>query len=252
MEPGFLGTSMAILAGDNASTAKTNYGKATVKAVNTGWAPAEADLASDILSLWGMADLGSDQTDVFTLSMTYDPNRVRTLQPGNGGFGIGTRDGNGRWVNAVDMNDGGVKTFVLGPWSPDYTLGAYGFDPDTSTAWAVINHNSDFAVQDLVPGEEGVLSHGVIYDKDAPGRDTFYMDLTGCTDLGNALEDLATKTVSIEVGPKVLDIPGAQFSHVPSGYYQYYKPPKGPEKISKNFSSFRIRREYTFMTQIRM
>ena len=32
------------------------------------------DTASDILTLWGMAsNLGSDQTDIYTLSMSYDP-----------------------------------------------------------------------------------------------------------------------------------------------------------------------------------
>jgi hypothetical protein len=57
-----------------------------------------------------------------------------------------TRDETGRWVNAVDMNFGGIGTFVAGPYAPGYGLGAYGFDPSTHTAWAVINYNGDFAV----------------------------------------------------------------------------------------------------------
>lgn len=38
---------------------------------------ADNDTASHILTLWGMADLGSSQTDVYTLAMTYDPDEAR-------------------------------------------------------------------------------------------------------------------------------------------------------------------------------
>jgi hypothetical protein len=145
MERSFVGTSMAILAGTNESTAKTNYGRPTQKAVNTGWAPAEKGLASDILTLWGMADLGSEQTDTYVLSMSFD-KKVPRQQFGNGGFGIAARNADGTWVNAVDMNVGGTKNFVKGPWDPSYGLGTYGVDASTKTAWAVINHASDFAV----------------------------------------------------------------------------------------------------------
>lgn len=144
MESGFVGTSMAILDGNNGSTTTTNYEKPTEKAVNTGWAPKDNDiLASDILTLWGMADIGSKQTDTYVLSMSYD--KTPTHQ-GNGSFGIATRDTDGNWVNAVDRNFGGNKTFVHGPWNATYGLGTYGIDPSTKTAWSVINFNGDFAV----------------------------------------------------------------------------------------------------------
>jgi hypothetical protein len=54
--------------------------------------------------------------------------------------------GDGRWALAVDVNDGGTKTFVLGPWDKSYGLDAYGVDLNDNTAWAVVNHASDFAV----------------------------------------------------------------------------------------------------------
>jgi hypothetical protein len=92
-----------------------------------------------------MADLGSGQTDVYTLSMTYEGEKI-PLHYGKCGFGIATKDDRGNWVNAVDMNYGGVKKFVVGPWNPTYELGTYGIDPSTHTAWAVINYNSQFAV----------------------------------------------------------------------------------------------------------
>jgi hypothetical protein len=85
--------------------------------------------------------------------MSYDPELPEHL--GNGGFGIATRDHEGRWVNTIDMNTGGAKTFVLGPWKPSYGLATYGVDPRTKTAWAVINHNGEFAVAngiEPVPG----------------------------------------------------------------------------------------------------
>jgi hypothetical protein len=106
----------------------------------------EGDTASDILTLWGMADLGTDTTDVYALSISYGPSKARPEHLGEGLFGLAVRDGSGGWVNAVDPNNGGTKTFVKGPWKSGYKLGTYGVDPSSKTAWAVINYNGDFAV----------------------------------------------------------------------------------------------------------
>jgi hypothetical protein len=159
IEDSYHGTTVRILSGSNTSTAMDYSNRPFTKTVDTGWTPQDPgtrkrddDLASDILTLWGMADLGSDQTDTYTLSMSYDHERVRPLHLGSGGFGIATKDGSGNWVNAVDMNSGGAKKFVVGPWEPGNKLGTYGVDPSTHTAWAVVNHNGDFAVaRDLEP-----------------------------------------------------------------------------------------------------
>jgi hypothetical protein len=154
-------TTAWILSGTKGSTAQDDNLRPLTKAVNTGWTDVdtwrskffshwfkkpEFELASNILTLWGMADLGSDHTDTYTLSMTYDQKKVMPFHPGNGGFGIVTKDADGNWVNAVDMNSGGAKMFVDGPSDPTYELGTYGVDPKTQTAWAVINYNSEFAV----------------------------------------------------------------------------------------------------------
>jgi hypothetical protein len=61
-------------------------------------------------------------------------------------LGLATKDEDGDWVNAVDMNFGGTKKFVLGPWKPGYELGTYGIDLKKHIAWAVINYTGDFAV----------------------------------------------------------------------------------------------------------
>jgi len=168
----YAGTTAQILDGTNGSTAADFDGRHFTKAVDTGWTsrpesddrdcsarhrwpwsfkkshkPKDDEMpASNILTLWGMADLGSDQTDVYTLSMSYDNHELLPIHLGKGLLGLATEDENGEWVNAVDKNFGGTKKFILGPWKPGYKLGTYGVDPKTKTAWAVINYNADFAV----------------------------------------------------------------------------------------------------------
>jgi hypothetical protein len=154
-------TTARILGGTNGSTAEDYSMRPLTKTVNTGWTDVNVrrsesfssrfkkagfDPASNILTLWGMADLGIDQTDVYTLSMTYE-GKETPLHSGKHGFGIATKDDRGRWVNAVDMNIGdSAQRFVVGPWKSEYGLGTYGIDPKTHTAWAVIDYNGDFAV----------------------------------------------------------------------------------------------------------
>jgi hypothetical protein len=153
VQDSFAGTTARILYGSNGSTAADYTGRAFTKTIDTGWTPKTVGLwnkddetASDILTLWGMADLGTNQTDMYTLSMSYDDHKLLPIQLGQGLLGLATRDEKGDWVNAVDKNTGGTKKFVLGPWKPGYALGTYGIDLRTHTAWAVINYNADFAV----------------------------------------------------------------------------------------------------------
>jgi hypothetical protein len=148
------GTNAQILSGSNGSTAADYTARPFTKIVNTGWPekyPADKwnpdlDLASNIFRLSGMADLDSQQTDTYALSMSYDQHKWSSKKVGDGAFLLVTRDETGRWVNAVDMNFGGTSKFVPGPYVSGYGPGTYGFDPNTRTAWAVINYNGDFAV----------------------------------------------------------------------------------------------------------
>jgi hypothetical protein len=105
---------------------------------------------SDVMSIWGMGELGVEETDTYVLSMSYDTtsmyygiNNMQMLK--NGKAGIATFV-NGKWVNAVNENFGGKAKFVLGPYKSNYGLGTYGIDMKTNTAWAVLNYNADFAV----------------------------------------------------------------------------------------------------------
>ena len=151
-EKGYILTTARILGGTNDSTmtdgSLITSGGSTyrhlTKAVDTGWSPGAANgpaIASDVLTLWGMSDVGSSQSDTYVLSMSYD-KAVRSQHIS----GLVSRDASGRWVNAVDRNTGGTKGFVSGPWDSCYGLGTYGVDPATHTAWAIINHTGDFAV----------------------------------------------------------------------------------------------------------
>ncbi len=92
-----------------------------------------------------MTDLGSEQTDTYALSLSYDRHRLLPAQLEKGLLSLVTRDELGRWVNAVDKNAGGTKKFVLGPYQSGYGLGTYGVDLKAQTVWAVINYVGDFA-----------------------------------------------------------------------------------------------------------
>ncbi len=175
-ESGYAGTRAAILSGSNGSLGKDYNGRALTKSVDTGWAPKGDNraLASDVITLWGMADsLATDlsdagnsnqhykyavpnatATDTYVLSMSYQAAASAAV---DAGFGIATQDAKGNWVNAVDKNTGAsAKTFVKGAWNPAYKLGTYGVDPSSKTAWAVINYDAIFAVASglqPVPGQ---------------------------------------------------------------------------------------------------
>lgn len=72
---------------------------------------------------------------------------------------IGWLDGN-EWVSAIDGNIGNTATLAMQDYYGSYdqfivefsgytlsqTIGAYGWDPFTQSVWAVLNHNSEFAV----------------------------------------------------------------------------------------------------------
>lgn len=150
-EGGYLGTTARVLNGTNGSTAVDYRGRALTKGVNTGWAARTAATASDIFTLWGMADLSAAASDPFVLSLSYDPTDISAETLYSGTFGLAVKDEHRGWINAVAKNFGGTATFIVGPWSEGYGLGTYGIDPVTNTAWAVINHNSDFAVAAMAP-----------------------------------------------------------------------------------------------------
>lgn len=154
VQDSFEGTVARILGGSNGSTANTYDGRATTKTVDTGWTSRVEGNASSTLTLWGMANnMGSTVTDTYALSMSCDP----TLLSGTGTLGLVTKDAAGNWVRAVDVNAGGTKSFIAGAYDSSYGLGTYGYDASTNTAWAVVNHNGDFAVS-IVPEPSAIVA----------------------------------------------------------------------------------------------
>jgi hypothetical protein len=162
----FNGTVARILDGTNNSTARDaslettgGEGRRLTKAVDTGWigtdrmngisasmkSNRETGPASNIFMLSGMADPGNEETDVYVLSISYDPALCRQEDLKSALFGLATKDADGKWVNAVDKDFGGAGKFVEGPWHKGYALGTYGIDPNKKTVWAVINFNGVFA-----------------------------------------------------------------------------------------------------------
>jgi hypothetical protein len=156
----FKGTIARVLDGTNNSDTrdgsldtKGGTGRRLTKEINTGWvgksslqqSKGDSCLASDILLLTGMADPGSAQTDVYTLSISYDPANFHSGHLKGGVFGLAAKDADGKWVNAVSKNIGGTIKFVSGPWKQGYALGTYGVDRSRKQVWAVINNNGNFA-----------------------------------------------------------------------------------------------------------
>lgn len=159
----YAGTTAKILSGTNGSTLADYSTRKLTKAVDTGWTDKTDALASNILTLWGMADLYVPNTDTFALSMNYDSAKVQS-----GVFGLAVND-NGTWVKATNKNVGGTPTFVYGPYNSSYALGTYGIDPTTTTTWAVVNHNSDYAVAPLnvsdVSAQVSAINNGFSYSR---------------------------------------------------------------------------------------
>jgi hypothetical protein len=140
-------TTAKILSGRYSNKAVDYQGRILTQTVDTGWSPMTTGTSSDILTLWGMTNtLGSDKTDTYALSMSYDPGSVPSTLPRSGKFGLATPGADGKWVNAADRNIGGRKKFVFGPYNTRYLLGTYGVDTKTNTAWAVVNYDGAFAV----------------------------------------------------------------------------------------------------------
>jgi hypothetical protein len=159
-----------IIASNNASgdtTVNMNF------SLNGGH-PVSPNQASDTLTLSGIntrlgggtgPDGGSILTDTFVLQMSYVNNANNT------GYYIGWWDpafnsNVGGWVNAIAGNSNanlGTDYVGSGAYLGSYAsytsaghpgngltldqqLGAYGYDTSTNTAWAVLDHNSDFEV----------------------------------------------------------------------------------------------------------
>ena len=148
---GMIGSTATILAGTNSS--------ALAQTVSMSWrtqTQAErsgSGLASDVVCLTGMAfNGGSGQTSPFVLQMDYDPDFLHGDESLLASEGMVLLEWlnpvSGQWENAIDGNFGSnTGGFRLGAWQPgDMTLGDWGVNTTSHVVWAVLDHNSDFAV----------------------------------------------------------------------------------------------------------
>ena len=140
------GMGSTIVGGDHTTTCELLGGTAgDDRTIAMAWRQAaggeKSELISDVLSLEGTGD------DTYVLQMSYNASWGTSAY-------LAWLDGN-EWVNAVAGNMGGTPTFFEDAYDPasHFMLGNYGVDTTNYVAWAVLNHNSQFAV---VP-EPGVL-----------------------------------------------------------------------------------------------
>jgi MYXO-CTERM domain-containing protein len=138
------GTAADLLYGSNST--------GTDSAVSMEWRTGGPE--SDVLDLTGMGNSGgaSGETDLFVLQMSYDPSGL-TLDEQMALFLA--YDAGAGWENAIlgnfGANSGG---FFVGGWTDDAAhdeLGAWGVDTNNHVVWAVLDHNSEFAVGDAAP-----------------------------------------------------------------------------------------------------
>jgi len=159
--PGSLETVASIVNGTNNISSIIYDGRLTVQEINTGWkSKAECNDAvqSDILTLWGMENsIGSKESDVYTLSMSYGSGI-------SGPLVLMTKDDSGNWINAVNCNFESSPKFVVGPYKTSYTPGTYGIDPSSRVVWAVLNHGGEFAIGKSSDGD--LNGDGIIDESD--------------------------------------------------------------------------------------
>jgi len=135
-----------------------------------------ASLIADIMDLSGMVNSGAatGQSDPFAMQMSYDPSSLgnEAASAAAGGLQLAWLDPVAvAWNNATagDFSPGGsAMTNYQGSYASFATansitdgnlsnfVGSWGVDIVTHTAWAVIDHNSQFSVESAVP-EPGTM-----------------------------------------------------------------------------------------------
>jgi hypothetical protein len=150
-----LGIASGLARGTEAAVLAGAAGAATSVSMSFAAAP-EGDFYSDVLSLGGTAG------DAIVLSLTYSAESLGDLLPGDLFLAwLDTRPESGtsgEWVNSVAGNSVDLvtrETAYLGSWeaylaefspaSPAAALGAWGVDAASTSVWAVVDHNSQFA-----------------------------------------------------------------------------------------------------------
>lgn len=154
-----LKTTAAILAGTASSQADVGMQWRTRSVAESTGANA---ILSDVVNLTGITSVGS-HTDVFLLEMSYTDAALAALGMNEAAYAatgilrLGWYNGT-TWTTAVEGNSpASVKRYEgdlssaafltsLGVSPLSSKLGSYGVDTANNKVWAVLNHNSEFAV----------------------------------------------------------------------------------------------------------
>jgi fibronectin-binding autotransporter adhesin len=137
-------TTASILAGTNTGSTST----LTMSFSDSSAASNDVVRLSDVFSLSGTTVVSGSQTDTFVIQLSATGLATDSVLGWNQ---------SGTWVNAVTGNTGAgglagsyAQSFAdfltaNGGFNSSTMLGAYGFDSGSSSVWAVVNHNSEFA-----------------------------------------------------------------------------------------------------------
>jgi hypothetical protein len=99
-----------------------------------------------------IVDIQGTNTDPVVIQIKYDPLRAAKLFGGETALRLAwLNSAAGQWVLATLGNAGGGPQFFNRAYNPatDFQLGNYGLDTENDVVWAVVNHNSEFAVTAL-------------------------------------------------------------------------------------------------------
>jgi probable HAF family extracellular repeat protein len=136
---------------DNTNVALIGGTATSPKIVNVTFsssAPSGFQAASDVVNISGtgsdtiVLQVSYNETQAISVFGTEDDTRLMWLDPSDS-----------QWKLAVVGNAGGTPQLVSRAYDPatDFQLGNYGVDTANNVVWAVINHNSAFAVGKAVP-----------------------------------------------------------------------------------------------------
>ncbi len=106
----------------------------------------------------------------------------------------------------------------------DNVIAIRAWDGDPATAACKVEPHicMSIAIVPMELREMPWIYSGSIYDKNPPQKDTFFIEMQNCTGLSDAITNLDTKTVQVDVGPFSMLVPGDEWDLFP-GYYRYHK-----------------------------
>ena len=137
-------------------TVQNNVGFGSITSLRDGSASTQRNVSIGYLApmpnfpaVSDIVDIKGTNTDPVVIQITYDPLKAAELFGGETALRLAwLNSAAGQWVLATLGNAGGGPQFFNRAYNPatDFQLGNYGLDTATNVVWAVVNHNSEFAV----------------------------------------------------------------------------------------------------------